>query len=41
MPFGCALFEQYSRLPLDQVEPEIAQKLKERNLTYCVFNKGL
>lgn len=41
MPVNCALFAQQSRILVKDLEPEIQERVKDKNLTYLTFNKGL
>lgn len=41
MPLNCALFAQQSRIMVKDLEPEIQERIKDKNLTYLTFNKGL
>ena len=41
MPVNCALFPQFSKIAVSQLEPEIQEKARARNLTHLIYNKGL
>ena len=41
MPFNCAFYTQFNKIPIEKLEPEIQEKAKARGLTYLIFNKGL
>ena len=41
MPVNCALFPQFSKIAVSQLEPEIQEKARAKNLTHLIYNKGL
>ena len=41
MPVNCALFAQQSKIAVKDLEPEIQEKAKARNLQWLSYNKGL
>ena len=41
MPVNCALFPQFSKIAVNQLEPEIQEKARANNLTHLIYNKGL
>ena len=41
IPTCCAMFPQMAEIKLADLEPDVQEKMKERKLSYLVFNKGL
>lgn len=41
MPINCALFPQMSKIAVSELEPEIQERAKARQLTHLIYNKGL
>lgn len=41
MPINCALFPQMSKIAVSELEPEVAERARARDLTHLIYNKGL
>jgi hypothetical protein len=41
LPASIGLFKQYSKCPVDNLEPELKEKLKKEGVDFVYYNKGL